>query len=140
MIKGFWVGVRIFLAICFAMAAPASFAQETPAKAFAATWGVISIDGASPSELSFGTRLTIQGNGDFSGRSGCNNFRGVAKISGRNAQFSVRFMTLVYCARNHEHEKKFFAALRRARSIRVVGSRLLLLSRSGATVIELARE
>ncbi len=87
------------------------------------------------------TTLTIAEDGAVSGRGGCNSFGGTARISGETIEFGQLISTQMACAEAlMNQEQKFFDALGRAASFRLVPEerKLLLLDAEGAELVRLA--
>lgn len=95
--------------------------------------GIAVIDGIQ-------STLDIRDNGTAGGKGGCNSFRGSVTIDGSAISFSGIAATMMACARPAmDQERRFFAALRDARSFRLEGepAKLLLLDDAGAAVAAL---
>lgn len=104
------------------------------------TWLVEDIRGrGAPDNVQ--TTLSVSADGAAAGSTGCNRFRGQAVVDGATLRFGPLATTRRACAPAvADQEKKFLRALERVRFARFDGSRLLLLSKSGAILLTLTRK
>lgn len=104
------------------------------------TWRVEDIQGRSAPD-NVQTTLSVAADGAAAGSTGCNRFRGQAVVDGAALRFGPLATTRRACAPAvADQEKKFLRALERVRFARFDGSRLLLLSKSGAILLTLTRK
>lgn len=98
-------------------------------------WVASDIEGAAVIDKAKPT-LRIGADGKVSGRGGCNNFFGNAKINGNKIEFGQMGSTQMACeqpAMDQEH--KFHQALSRAASFHVDGDKLVLTDKNGKDIL-----
>ena len=98
-------------------------------------WVASDIDGAGVIDKAKPT-LRIGADGKVSGRGGCNNFFGSAKVDGNKIEFGQMGSTQMACeqpAMDQEH--KFHQALSRATAFRIDGGKLVLADKDGKDIL-----
>lgn len=123
-------------------ARPDGGARKSEPKLLNTTWRAVEIIGKRasffPGQKIDAHFVLRSGDGRVSGSTGCNNLSGVYTLKAAKLSFGSLGMTRMACLpKIMEQESRFLDAMRSAVSYRVSGRRLVLLDRSGRSVMEL---